>query len=181
MIYGPSGIGKESISRELAKKNNWSLFPQHLAFDVACAVIGFGKDGFEQYQRNIVLQAIQTLLDRKVEGIVLSFCYVSPFSNYFMEGLLDLLKEHDVSSTFVYLECGFDEHVRRVTSEGRKNTNKIQSKKYLESYLAKYDFSENIPGVESATLDTTKLTQLESAIEIEKIICAKLAINSVGS
>jgi cytidylate kinase len=49
MIYGPSGIGKESVGRELAKRNGWHVFPQHLAFDVACAVIGFGNDGFEAY------------------------------------------------------------------------------------------------------------------------------------
>lgn len=41
MIYGPSGIGKESIGRELASQPGWKLFPQHLAFDVACAVVGF--------------------------------------------------------------------------------------------------------------------------------------------
>jgi guanylate kinase len=42
MIYGPSGIGKESVGRELAKRNGWQSFPQHLAFDISCAVVGFG-------------------------------------------------------------------------------------------------------------------------------------------
>ena len=39
MIYGPSGVGKESVAMELAKRKNWRLFPQHLAFDISCAVI----------------------------------------------------------------------------------------------------------------------------------------------
>src|SRR3989337_679289 len=82
MIYGPSGIGKESVGRELAKRNGWHIFPQHLAFDISCAVVGFGNNGFEKYQRKICLDAFRTLIEKNVSGIVFTFCYVSPASNY---------------------------------------------------------------------------------------------------
>lgn len=172
VIYGPSGIGKESAGRELAKRNHWQLFPQHLAFDISCAVVGFGNDGFEKYQRKVCLDAFRALIEKKVLGIVFTFCYVSPASNYFVEGLFELLREFAIKAEFVRLSCDFDEHVRRVTSEGRRNTNKIQSKDYLVEYLRRFNFSEDIPGVKSVHLDTTELSVQESALEIERRIAA---------
>jgi cytidylate kinase len=172
MIYGPSGIGKESVGRELAKRNGWQIFPQHLAFDISCAVVGFGNNGFEKYQRKICLDAFRALIESNVRGIVFTFCYVSPASNYFIDGLFDLLKEFEIKADFVRLSCDFDEHVRRVTSEGRKNTNKIQTKDDLEEYLSRFDFSVDIPGVETMSLDNSELGVEESAREIEKCIVA---------
>lgn len=170
MIYGPSGVGKESVARELASRNGWHLFPQHLAFDIACAVVGFGNNGFEKYQRKICLDAFRTLIEKNVAGIVFTYCYVYPASNYFIDSLFELLKELDIEADFVRLSCDFDEHVRRVTSEKRKNTNKIQSREYLEDYLSRFDFSVDIARVETFHLDNTELNIQESAIEIEKRI-----------
>ncbi len=168
MIYGPSGIGKESVARELAKRNGWHLFPQHLAFDIACAVVGFGNNGFEKYQRKICLDAFEALIEKNVSGVVFTFCYVYPASNYFIDGLFELLRKYELEGDFVRLSCDFDEHVRRVTNESRKNTNKIQSQEYLENYLSRFDFSVDIAGVETFHLDNTELNVQESAIEIEK-------------
>ncbi|REL26804.1 hypothetical protein DXX93_09610 [Thalassotalea euphylliae] len=171
MIYGASGVGKESVARELAARNGWKLFPQHLAFDVACAVIGFGNAGFEKYQRKICLDAFRTMFEtQKDKGIVFTFCYVNPASNFFIEGLLDLLQEFSVCSDFVYLSCDYDEHLRRVLSDERKNTNKLQSKQYLDKYLKKFDFSATIPNVESIRLATSNLTIEQSATEIESYL-----------
>ncbi|NRQ41279.1 AAA family ATPase [Rheinheimera sp. YQF-2] len=170
MIYGPSGIGKESVGRELAKRNGWHLFPQHLAFDIACAVVGFGNNGFEKYQRKICMEAFRALIERNVSGIVFTFCYVYPASNYFIDGLFELLKEFGIEADFVRLSCDFNEHVRRVTSESRKNTNKIQSKEYLENYLSRFDFSVDIAGTKTFDLDNTELNVQESAVEIERSI-----------
>jgi hypothetical protein len=172
VIYGPSGIGKESVGRALAKRNGWRLFPQHLAFDISCAVVGFGNDGFEKYQRKICLDAFGELIERKAPGIVFTFCYVSPASNYFLDGLFALLKESGIKADFVRLSCEFDEHVRRVTSPGRKNTNKIQTRDILENYLGRFNFSVDIPGVETVRLDNTELGVEESALEIERRIAA---------
>jgi len=156
MIYGPSGIGKESVAREL------------VAFDIACAVVGFGNNGFEKYQRKICLDAFEALIEKNVSGVVFTFCYVYPASNYFIDGLFELLRKYELEGDFVRLSCDFDEHVRRVTNESRKNTNKIQSQEYLENYLSRFDFSVDIAGVETFHLDNTELNVQESAIEIEK-------------
>lgn len=167
MIYGASGVGKESVGLELAKRNGLHLFPQHLAFDIACAVVGFGNAGFEKYQRKICLDAFQTLIEKKVTGIVFTFCYVYPASNYFIEGLFELLNEHQIKADFVRLSCDLEEHIIRVTSEQRKNTNKIQSKLYLEDYLNRFDFSVDIAEVETFHLNSSGLTIQQSALEIE--------------
>lgn len=170
MIYGPSGIGKESVGRELAKRNGWQIFPQHLAFDVACAVIGFGNDGFEAYQRKICLDAFQTLFENNSKGVVFTFCYVHPFSNYFIEGLLEFLKKSDIDANFIRLTCNYNEHVQRVTNTSRQNTNKIQSKEYLDDYLKRFNFSVDIPNVETLQIDNSGMSIEASAIEIESKI-----------
>ena len=170
LIYGPSGIGKESIARELASRNGWRVFPQHLAFDISCAVIGFGNDGFEKYQRKICLDAFRTLFDSEVEGVVFTFCYVYPASNYFIGGLFNFLNEYETEAHFIRISCDLDEHISRVTNEARKNTNKIQSKEYLENYLNRFNFSVDIEGVETFELNSTKLSISESAIAIENEI-----------
>ena len=170
MIYGPSGIGKESVGRELAKRNDWHVFPQHLAFDVACAVIGFGNDGFEAYQRKICLDAFKTLYEKNTKGVVFTFCYVHPFSNYFIEGLFDFLNKSGINANFVRLSCEYEEHVKRVTNTSRCNTNKIQSKEYLDDYLKRFDFSVDIPNVKTIHIDNTAMSIETSAAEIERNI-----------
>lgn len=170
MIYGPSGVGKESVARKLAKNNEWKLFPQHLAFDLACAVIGFGNDGFEAYQRKICLDAFRKFFNNSTNGVVFTFCYVHPFSNYFVEGLLDLLDEYKVERHFVRLSCEYEAHIQRVTNPDRQNTNKIQSKEYLDEYLERFNFSVDIPNQDTFCLDNTKMSIEVSAEEIEKVV-----------
>lgn len=172
MIYGPPGIGKESVGRELAKRNGWNLFQQHLAFDISCAVIGFGNDGFEKHQRAICLDAFRAIFNKGSNGIVFTFCYVHPASNYFIEGLLDLLKELKVEADFVRLSCDLKEHILRVTSDGRKKTNKIQSQKHLEEYLERFNFSVDIAEVKTFKLDSTNLSPIKAADKIETQIFA---------
>jgi len=166
MIYGPSGIGKETIARKLAAQNGWHVFPQHLAFDVASAVIGFGNDGFEKYQRDVFLKALKTLHSQNVKGVVFTFCYVTKASDFFIDGLISMLQELNVEGEFFYLKCSLKEHMARVTSVGRKNTNKIQTEAYLERYLQKFEFGETIPNISSTTIDTTELTAEQSASAI---------------
>ncbi len=168
MIYGPSGIGKESIARELAGRNGWKLFQQHLAFDISCAVVGFSNDGFEKYQRKICLDAFETFYSNGVEGVVFTFCYVPPFSNYFIDGLFNFLEQKEIKADFVRVSCNIEQHISRVTSEGRKNSNKIQTQKSLEAYLKRFDFSIDIPGVTTFDLESSDLSINESAIEIER-------------
>ena len=167
MIYGPSGIGKESVARELARRNDWHVFPQHLAFDVACAVIGFSNGGFEKYQRKVCLDAFRTLFENNVDGVVFTFCYVHPSSNFFVEGLFEFFRELSISASYVRLSCEYEEHVNRVMNNSRKNTNKIQSKKALDDYLKLFDFSVDLPEVETYNLNNTNLSIKESAIKIE--------------
>ena len=177
MLYGPSGVGKESVGRELAKRNDWYIFPQHLAFDVACAVVGYGNDGFEKYQRKICLDAFSAYFENKVEGVVFTFCYVHPASNFFIEGLFELLNKFDINANFVRLSCEYEEHVRRVTSVNRRNTNKIQSKDCLDDYLNRFDFSVAIPNVTTFSLNNTRMSveTSESIKSLARVISNILA------
>jgi len=170
MIFGPSGIGKETIARQLAAQKGWRVFPQHLAFDIASAVIGFGNDGFEKFQRDVYLKALETIHSNEVEGVVFTFCYVSKASDSFIQGLLSLLEELQITGEFFRIKCDLQEHITRVTSDGRKNTNKIQTEEYLRDYLQRFDFGESIPNINSDTIDTSSMTPEESA----NAIAAKL-------
>ena len=141
-----------------------------MAFDVACAVIGFGNDGFEAYQRKICLDAFHKLLENNAKGVVLTFCYVHPLSDYFIEGLLEFLHESDINANFIRLTCDYDEHVNRVTNTGRHYTNKIQSKEYLDDYLERFNFSVNIPNVKTFQIDNTAMSIEATAKKIESKI-----------
>lgn len=167
MIYGASGVGKESVARELARSNGWHVFPQHLAFDLACAVVGFGNDGFEKHQRKTCLDAFRSLFESGSDGVVFTFCYVHPASDYFVEGLFEFLCENGISADFVRLSCEYEEHVERVTNPSRRNTNKIQSKAVLDDYLQRFEFSTDLPGVETFHLDNTRMTVETSASLID--------------
>jgi len=179
MIYGPSGVGKESVARELAKRKSWQLFPQHLAFDISCAVIGFGNDGFEAFQRKICIEAFQTLIDKNTNGLVFTFCYVHPASNYFIDGLLAMLERNGISPNFIKLSCAYDEHVSRVIDERRKNTNKIQSKEHLDNYLNKFDFSTDITKVQTFHLDNTGMSVQATAAEIDRYLATNKEISTL--
>lgn len=174
IIYGASGVGKQTIAKALAKRNHWQVFPQHLAFDVASAVIGFGNHGFEKYQRKICLDAFAEMIEQQnTTGIVFTYCYVDPASHYFLDGLFKLLKTLDIKPNCIKLTCDYDEHLRRVLSDGRKNTNKIQSKQYLDSYLSKFNFSSQIPNAETLVLETTQLAVAQSVNKIETYLQRK--------
>jgi len=81
-----------------------------------------------------------------------------------------MLERNDISPNFIKLSCTYDEHVCRVIDERRKNTNKIQSKEYLDNYLDKFDFSTDIPKVKTFHLDNTGMSIQATAAEIERYL-----------
>src|SRR5688500_14806501 len=72
-IYGPPGVGKLSVAREVARLTGYRLFDNHVSIDCAQTVFEFGTPSFWKVVRSIRAAVFE---EAAAGGVSLVFTYV---------------------------------------------------------------------------------------------------------
>src|SRR6201986_4561558 len=90
-IYGPPGVGKLSVARELGRATGYKLFDNHVSIACAESVFDFGPKPFgrvvDVVQTTVVEEAASTLV-----ALVGTFGYANPEDKPFVEPGFDLVE-----------------------------------------------------------------------------------------
>lgn len=168
VLYGPPGIGKETIARYLAEHSGYKFFPQRLTHDLASLIFGDTPAASSDYERQLCLHALNEFLTQQVGGVVFTHRYAHPEGAYFARALVRFVKRNAISAVFVRISCNLEEHFLRASNDARRKTAKVDTIGKLDKWLAKQDFFTDIPGVKTRTVDTTNLSAEESASLIKR-------------
>ena len=71
ILYGPPGVGKLTVGRELAALTGFKLFHNHLTVDLAAAVFDFKSRPFIDLRDRIWLLVFDRAIEAGVEGMIL--------------------------------------------------------------------------------------------------------------
>jgi AAA domain-containing protein len=164
-IYGPPGVGKLSVGRELAALTGFGLFHNHLTLDLAVVLYPFGSEPFRRLVRRYRLEFIAEAVQANVD-LVYTFVYNKPDDDAFMAELLEPVRASGGHVRFVRLTCARAVLLARVEDASRRARGKLVDPAVVAELLDKRNMEATVPGGDSLSIDTTHLAPDEAAVRI---------------
>lgn len=169
-IYGPPAVGKLTVAQELSKVTGYRYFSNHQASDPVRAILDFDQDPakFRRVANDVKHLIIEKAIELDLPGLIMTFCYSRPDGDYNLKNIMSFLKERNVNTYFTRLHCTDEALFARVEDPSRRSglALKITEVDKLRAALKKHGFKDEIPYVESFSIDNTRISPEEAARQI---------------
>ncbi len=170
ILYGPPAAGKYTIAKSLAETTGYKFFHNHASIDVVKPIIDFGAPGFFELSDKIRLDVFEEAAKQNIPGIVFTFVYRKKDDHKFVNDIVSSMAKYNAEVVFVQIHCDKEVLTQRVSSDQRKDMNKLTSSDELLALMDSDDFQSEIPNVNSHKIDNTNLTVEEAVEKISDII-----------
>jgi broad-specificity NMP kinase len=173
VLYGPPGVGKLTVAKELAPRIGAQVFHNHVVIDAVEPIITRQHPRFTPIVYSLQRQILTAALEAKAVDIIFTFA----FSLDEREGveLLDSLiaagGEYGVEVMLVHLTCDHASLRRRIAENSRRTHGKLTDVAHLDEMLRRYDLFSPHPHPAQLRIDTTDLAPAETAARIAAAIC----------
>jgi hypothetical protein len=164
-LYGPPGVGKLTVARELVALTGFKLFHNHLTVDLVAAVFPWNAPTFwplvQRFRRETFEEAAQQGVD-----LIFTYVYAHPEDEPCVRELVEPILLRGGSVHFVQLTCARDELLARVANESRRAYRKLSDPVSLGRMLDQTNLLAPVPFAESLQIDTTHVLPTETAMQI---------------
>jgi hypothetical protein len=169
-LYGPPGVGKLTVGRELHALTNYRLFHNHLVVDVLESVFEFGSPPFIELREQLGLAVFREAARRRV-SLIFTFAPERTVRSHFPSEAEAAVKLAGGRVCFVSLHCSEAEIQRRLVEPSRASFNKLTSPdRYRELRdSGAFDFPEMRADL---TIDTGSLSPSMAAERIRAGLAA---------
>lgn len=168
MIYGPPGVGKLTVAKELSKLTGHKIFHNHLTIDLLESVLDRSNKRFWELLDAYRLQLIELAAEEKVDGMIVTSVNIKGKDDKFIKDILKIMEKHSGSTHFIRLNCELPKLKERLKEPSRKQHNKLMDIDIFNEFVSKNEVFSPIAFVESLEINNTNITAEETAIMIKK-------------
>jgi hypothetical protein len=163
-LYGPPGVGKLTVARELSTLTGFRLFHNHLTVNLVTAIFQPRTDAWDRLAARIRLDVFSEAAREGVDLILTRAPrLVDDAELARVEAMVAPIRASNGSALFVRLACDRAELLRRVRSSDRQAHDKLTDPDVL---LDQVDLDATLPFQPHLWLDTTALTPTQAADRI---------------
>lgn len=161
-IYGPPGVGKFTVAKEISKVTGYKLFHNQLSIEFVMSVFDFGDPSFNK----LVLRTRAEIIEEAARnGISLIFtsAYAKGLNDKIVKDIIKRVERHGGRVCFVQLYCDKKVLLNRVRNKSRTGFFKIRSAKQLDKLLKRYNHLSAMPFRKSLSIDNTDIPPKKAA------------------
>lgn len=159
-LYGPPGVGKLTVAKELQKRTGYQLYHNHLAVDLVESLFSREESGDDFYRHiaQVNLYVLEKAVKDQSKGIIMTSAYIHPDEEWYVKELVRIFGESSRDIHFVKLMCSDEVLYERVKSADRNRFGKLTDADILKSFMKAKDLTTSIPFVENVVIENTSLT-----------------------
>lgn len=165
-LYGPPGVGKLTVGKELTKLTGYKLFHNQLVVDLVHSLFDWGTPLYKKFTAKYIFELLQQAARQKVAGVIFTYCYCQYHDKPFIKKIFSRIIKHGGKVFAVQLLCSRPVLFKRIQHPLRKRHRKITSKKKLMSFLQEHDLSTPLNFHPSLLVKNTTLTPRQAARQI---------------
>jgi chloramphenicol 3-O-phosphotransferase len=165
-LYGPPGVGKLTVAKELASLTGYKVFHNHLTFDLAAALFEPFSRPFGVLCDELRMRTFAIAAEQGLEGLIFTFVYAYPHDDGFVDRVREVIEAAGGRVRFVQLVCQSEELMARVQAPDRRQFGKLSSPETLAEVLTQWDLDTPVTGSDTLRIDNTEMSPSEVARRI---------------
>jgi hypothetical protein len=165
-LYGPPGVGKLTVARELVARTGFRLLHNHLTVNLVSTLFPYGTADFTRLLRQFRLVMMEEAAHANIDLVVTNVNTGSADQRAFIRSLIEVVAAGGGTTAFVQLACQRDVWLTRIASESRQAESKPTDPDLIMRLFENKDPFARLPFEPLLTLDTTQLLPADAAAQI---------------